>query len=234
MGPLIDQLCRHTGSSQRAWRLRLRSEHTAHAPEILDACRAALEPMGVRVTEAGPGQLHFSSRATGFDTDKIEARQLEVAGSMPVRIGALGVLDELVAAASSSESESRRTVHSILSNLDALFNSDPLESAVSLNGFDEVQRSVLNFGIGIGIGKSVASMQPREVESAVVLAISSFESRLDPVSLRVSFLGTNEDEAPAEIKMLIEGRLSPALGGGELRVMTNIDVVNGRARNQLA
>lgn len=234
VGPLIDQLCRHAGSSQRTWRLRLRSEHAARGSSIIDACRVALDPLGIRVADSGHGQIHLSSRATGFDSEKIEARLVEVASGTSIRIDALGILDELGTAGPSSESESRRTVQSVLANLDAMFNSDPLESAISLSGFDEVQRSVLNFGIGIGIGKTVASMQPREVESAVALAIRSFESRLDPESLSVSFLGTNEDDAPAEIKMLIEGRLSPALGGGELRVMTNIDVVNGRARNQFA
>ncbi|HET9049394.1 MAG TPA: GPW/gp25 family protein [Chiayiivirga sp.] len=233
MGPLIDRLCKQSAGVQRQWRLRLRAAYAPHAVELAEACRSALAFLGVRVGDPEAGQLPLSTRSGGVTDELIEARFIQWDGA-EVPLSRIGVLEFINVHGTGEEHQRRQCVQSILDNLESLFNSDPIESGVNLTAFPSIRSSVLNYGIGLGTGRSISTVNPREFEAAVGAAIRAFEPRLDAQSVMVSMVSRPVDDVTADIQIVIEATLRGQVGGVPMRVLTDIDMVNGRVRSRAA
>ena len=233
MGPLIDRLCKQSVTAPRQWRLRLRAPYVKRAQDVAEACRAALSFLGVRVGEAEAGQLPLTSRSTGVNDELIEARSILWDGhEMP--LSRIGVLEAVSAYGDGEEQARRHRMQSILENLESLFNADPIESGRDLSAFPETRQSVLNYGIGLGTGRSISTVNPREFEAAVANAIRAFEPRLDANSLSVSMVTRPADEPATDVQLIIEATIRGQSAGVPMRMLTDIDVVNGSVRSRVA
>lgn len=233
MGPLLDQLCRQAGTDSRQWLLRLRAAYVARSAELVQECRQVFAFLGVRVTAPSDGLVLLTTRSANLDEAVLLERQVTLDGK-PVGVSELGVLDAWLDPGATSARDRESALQSLLDNLDGLFNSDPIESGMDLSAFPQVRSSVLNFGIALGAGRTVSEASARELENAVLTAIQRFEPRLDASSIRVSSVPRFGDATPGEIQLQVEGTLRRDLGGGMVRLLTSIDVVDGRTRNTIA
>lgn len=76
----------------------------------------------------------------------------------------------------------------VLRDLTWLFNATRLGGEIELAGYDEVQRSVLNFGLPALSGETAASLNTLQLERSIKQAILDFEPRIMPASLQVGVM----------------------------------------------
>jgi type VI secretion system protein ImpF len=94
------------------------------------------------------------------------------------------------------ESRERRVItrarlrEAVLRDLTWLLNSTRLGGADTLAGYDEVRRSVVNFGLPPLSGETAATVDLWIMERAIRQAILDFEPRILPASLQVEALTT--------------------------------------------
>ncbi|WP_457578748.1 type VI secretion system baseplate subunit TssE [Ensifer adhaerens] len=124
---------------------------------------------------------------------------------------------------------------SIARDLSWLFNSNALQSAVDLIGFEHILSSTLNYGIRSHSGDEVDGLNADGLRREIAVALNRFEPRLMPESLEIELL---PDGPEGEFHFRIEAELcrpySPSrlvlrarhgrLGGG----VTVIDVTRER------
>ncbi len=88
-----------------------------------------------------------------------------------------------------SKSRLKRTV---LRDLIWLLNTTALHTSDQLDGYPEVQRSVLNFGIPVLSGKNFSGVDWRNLERQIYEAILIFEPRILPDTLSVKMFAPND------------------------------------------
>jgi type VI secretion system protein ImpF len=74
---------------------------------------------------------------------------------------------------------------SVLRDLAWLLNSTSLESTQSLDGFDRVRRSVVNYGLPALAGSGAGAVDPTQIERHLREAIVRFEPRIAADSIEV-------------------------------------------------
>lgn len=117
----------------------------------------------------------------------------------------------------------------VLLDLTWLFNSGSLESCVNLMGLEEVQRSVLNFGIPELAGSTATSLKLDNLEKRIKQAILNFEPRIDPESLDVRAVRIEEEMSQGAVCFEIRGKLWAYPVPIDLFLRTEIDLESGQA-----
>jgi len=131
------------------------------------------------------------------------------------------------------ESRSRRVLTlerlraAVLRDLRWLFNADNAESAVDLAPYPEAARSVLNFGMPNFSGRTATSLTPSEVERRVRQAVTTFEPRILPGTLRVVVHVDEEEMSKKVLTFDIHGELWAQPLPLELYVRTEVDLESG-------
>jgi type VI secretion system protein ImpF len=74
---------------------------------------------------------------------------------------------------------------SVLRDLAWLLNSTSLESTQTLDGFERVRRSVVNYGLPALAGSGAGTVDPAHIERHIREAIVRFEPRIAPDSIEV-------------------------------------------------
>jgi type VI secretion system protein ImpF len=81
-----------------------------------------------------------------------------------------------------------RLRQAVLRDLAWLFNSTRLESTLTLDGLEEVRRSVINFGLPALSGKSASTTDVTALERSIRKAILDYEPRILAETLQVTAL----------------------------------------------
>lgn len=153
---------------------------------------------------------------------------------IPVR---LSLLDRLV------DDESRRGANagalhrstedrlreSVRRDLAWLFNSGAIEQTTDLAGFEEVRRSVLNYGMPNATGRALSDGAVHQLIEHMRQAILRFEPRIAPDSLKVTRAPSGEQGAGHAIGLKIEGQLRTHPVPLELMLRTDLDLESGVA-----
>lgn len=117
----------------------------------------------------------------------------------------------------------------ILRDLSWLFNAARLDGHESLEGYPEVRRSVLNYGLPVISGQTISSIDPMLLESQVRQAIIDNEPRILPKTLRVEALMSDSPiDQHNQISFRITGQMWAQPVPLELLLHTDIDLETGR------
>ncbi|WP_342113469.1 type VI secretion system baseplate subunit TssE [Pseudoduganella sp. OTU4001] len=122
----------------------------------------------------------------------------------------------------------QRLYAAVLRDLEWLFNSTRYSGAEELEGFEYVQRSVLNFGLPALSGETASTLDTMEVEQRIRQAILDFEPRIVPASLQVQALSTaalldQHNIVSIQIRGHLWGNPAPL----ELLLQTDLDLETG-------
>lgn len=91
---------------------------------------------------------------------------------------------------------------------------------------DLARRSVLNYGIPIFAGVTLASMDRRAIEQGIAESIRSFEPRIDPDSLSVEIKLDSQDNHNT-LQLVIRGKLWSQPVPLELLLAADMDIETG-------
>ncbi|MBK7060513.1 MAG: type VI secretion system baseplate subunit TssE [Rubrivivax sp.] len=117
----------------------------------------------------------------------------------------------------------------VLRDLSWLFNTAQFGSSESLDGYPEVGRSVLNFGLPIISGQTISSIDHTVIEAQVRQAIVDHEPRILTDTLRVEALLIDEQIGHHnQISFRISGQLWSQPVPLELLLHTDVDLETGR------
>ena len=92
-------------------------------------------------------------------------------------------------------------------DLASLMNASALSTTEDLDDYPEVSNSVINYGIPDLAGMTVAGADTATMERALHKAISAFEPRILPGSLRVRVVTDSNEMSRRALVLEIEGRL---------------------------
>jgi len=145
------------------------------------------------------------------------------------------LLDRLTDRSPDSRSESRdhrvlsmqKLRAAVLRDLAWLLNTGQLETTDDLEGFPEVRKSVLNFGMPDITGLSIAGTDTAGLEKAVRDAIINFEPRIAANSVRVAIVKDDRDMSRNAMVFNIEGRLWAEPTPIALYLKTELDLETG-------
>jgi len=122
-----------------------------------------------------------------------------------------------------------RLREAVLRDLSWLFNTTALSGVSQLDDFNDVRRSVLNYGLAPLSGLSASSIDPSQIESIITQAILDFEPRILRNSLRVELLILESQVAHHnQITVRIEGQLWAEPVPLELLLQTAMDLETGQ------
>lgn len=122
----------------------------------------------------------------------------------------------------------RRYRAGVLRDIDWLLNTGSHSSSEDLSEFDEVQKSVVNYGIPDLCGTTASGMNPREFERRLIEAIKTFEPRILPNSLRVKVQASMALMDHNAMSFTITGDLWARPTPDPLYVRTEVDLDTGR------
>lgn len=122
----------------------------------------------------------------------------------------------------------RRYRAGVLRDMDWLLNTGSLGSGEDLSEFEEVRKSVLNFGIPDPCGSTASGLKPREFERMVIEAIRTFEPRVAADSLTVRVQGSAGSGEPNAVAFTIQGDLWAQPAPDPLYVRTELDLDTGQ------
>lgn len=140
----------------------------------------------------------------------------------------LSIIDRLVSGRAPSE-DVATLVNTISRDLLYLLNSWEILNLNSVTMNKELSSSVLNYGVVNMVGRSIRSDSLQQYEEAVLLAIKTYEPRLDPSTLEVRAFNNKGPGEGASFSLTIEGQL--AGGDNRRRVIfrSRINTTSGRA-----
>jgi type VI secretion system protein ImpF len=121
----------------------------------------------------------------------------------------------------------RRLRQSVIRDLSWLLNTTRYAAIESLDDFQEVAHSVINYGISELSGQLITSMDVREMEALLRQAILDFEPRILPQSLRIRTLKDPSKESHNRLVFEIEGELWAVPAPSHLLLRTEIDLDEG-------
>ena len=147
------------------------------------------------------------------------------------------LLDRLTDTAPDRKSESRdqrvlspqRLRESVRRDLTWLFNSINLASVQDLEGYPEVERSTVNFGLPNLTGRTASSIHAPTLEKLLRRAIWDFEPRLIKESVRVRLAHDPQGFGPNAVCILIEAELWAQPLPLRLFLRTDLDLETGEA-----
>jgi type VI secretion system protein ImpF len=146
------------------------------------------------------------------------------------------LLDRLTDNAPQQKTESRdervlssqRLRAALLRDLAWLLNTGRLETVEDLEAYPEVRRSVLNYGIPDLAGSTIAGADTTAIERTVRQAITIFEPRIDPQSLKVVVERGESGSGRNAMVFRIEGALWAKPAPQALYLKTEVDLETGQ------
>ena len=144
------------------------------------------------------------------------------------------LLDRLVdnEPATSQESRDRRVLSfaqlrsAVLRDLIWLLNT-ACQSAADIDGFREIEKSTLNYGVPSLTGRTLAGLRALDVEQALNKAIERYEPRMLQRSLRVHVVTEEKHGKPNTLVMEIEGEIWAQPLPEPLYIRTAVDLETG-------
>ena len=121
----------------------------------------------------------------------------------------------------------RRYRHGVLRDLKWLLNSGSYSLVDNLDDFEEVARSVLNFGVPDLCGLTYSGIRIPDLERAVQEAIKFFEPRIVPRTLSVRVIAGSPDAVGNAVDFEIKGELWAEPIPDQIFVRTEIDLETG-------
>ena len=115
----------------------------------------------------------------------------------------------------------------VLRDLSWLLNCSNRDPIKDLEGFEEIHKSVLNFGIPDLTGVSASSVDSTEVAFRITEAIRLFEPRIIPASLKVTVLSRQDEFSSNAVSFRIEGELWAQPFHEMLLIKTDVDLETG-------
>ena len=103
-----------------------------------------------------------------------------------------------------------------------LLNTTNLSATSDLEAYPEVLTSVLNYGVPDLAGKSLHRRTVQQRAREIRTAIRTFEPRIDPESLKVEPVTT--DEATNQIIFMIHGDITSAVNAMPVKYRTSLEV----------
>jgi type VI secretion system protein ImpF len=121
----------------------------------------------------------------------------------------------------------RRYRHGVLRDLEWLLNSGNLALVEDIDEFQEVTRSVLNYGVPDLCGLTVSGISAPELEKTILEAIQFFEPRIIARSLSVGVKNRSPDAVGNSVDFEIRGELWADPIPDRIFVKTEIDLETG-------
>ncbi|MEH6825709.1 MAG: type VI secretion system baseplate subunit TssE [Motiliproteus sp.] len=120
-----------------------------------------------------------------------------------------------------------RLREALLRDLAWLLNTTNLQTATDLSSYEEVQRSVVNFGIPEFSGVSASTLDVPRMERALRTALLSFEPRIANSQLSVRVVADESKRHQNSIAFLIEGEIWAQPVPLSLHLETEMDLESG-------
>jgi type VI secretion system protein ImpF len=121
----------------------------------------------------------------------------------------------------------RRYRQAVLRDLAWLLNSGNMSSVQDISEYDEVQSSVLNFGMPDLCGMTASGIDPRDVEERMAKAIRDFEPRIMTNTLVVRAVADPNAAGGSNVSFEIEGELWAKPMHEALFIKTELDLETG-------
>jgi type VI secretion system protein ImpF len=122
-----------------------------------------------------------------------------------------------------------RLRESALRDLGWLFNTTALSAVEDLNGFPEVTRSVLNYGLPDLAGRTASGIDVTKFEGLLKQAIWDFEPRLLRNTVAVRLIVNQDEMSHNAMSFIVEAELWSQPIPLQLYLRTEIDLENGVA-----
>jgi predicted component of type VI protein secretion system len=123
---------------------------------------------------------------------------------------------------------SKQVKEDVFENIDMLFNSRSHPSLEELKGYEELENSVLGYGISDYCGKICTREDREELRLHIIKQLKDFEPRLAPDSVNVEFT-SSELNANSLIELRISGIISVGLVSEEVLFISRLDLETGNA-----
>jgi len=121
----------------------------------------------------------------------------------------------------------RKYREAVLRDLAWLLNSGNMSNVEDLSEYEDVERSVMNFGMPDLCGMSASGIDPAEVQERLADAIRYFEPRILPSSLVVRVITDAEGRKGNTLSFEIEGELWAQPMHESLFIKTELDIESG-------
>jgi type VI secretion system protein ImpF len=122
----------------------------------------------------------------------------------------------------------RKYREAVLRDLGWLLNTGNLANLEELDGFKEVQSSVVNYGMPDLCGLTASGLDPIEIEESLVEAIRTFEPRILPHTLEVRSVPVGESGGANSVSFEIQGQLWAQPTHEALFIRTEVDLETGQ------
>jgi type VI secretion system lysozyme-like protein len=116
----------------------------------------------------------------------------------------------------------------VFDNIDMLFNSRSHASLSDLKGYEEVEESVLGFGISDFCGKHSSTASREAMREHITRQIRLFEPRLDPASVGVEFKD-NQKSDHSSLEFRISGKIKVRGVNEEIAFISRLNLESGNA-----
>lgn len=124
----------------------------------------------------------------------------------------------------------RKYRKAVLHNVEMLFNSRAYPLHDMIYEFDEVARSVLNYGILDLSGTSIAGDNTSELEAQLNRALKNFEPRISPKALSVKMVSSPDTHDIRILLFEISGELWAQPLPDHLFIKTEVDLETGHCK----
>jgi predicted component of type VI protein secretion system len=120
----------------------------------------------------------------------------------------------------------------IFENVDMLFNSRSHASFADLGGHEEVEESVLAYGISDFCGRQSSTASRDDLRLHIFKQLRLFEPRLDPASLTVEFQDTEKGDSTS-VEYRINGIIRAKGVDEEIAFISRLNLESGNAELRL-
>jgi type VI secretion system protein ImpF len=117
---------------------------------------------------------------------------------------------------------------SVLRDLGWLLNTANIAQLEDLDGYEEVRKSVINYGVPDLAGTLISTTDLDRLERSLTRAIVDFEPRIMPASLKVKALLNQNQQSHNTLTFQIEGDLWSQPLPLQLYVSTTVDLESGQ------
>ena len=135
--------------------------------------------------------------------------------------------DKKKESAGDSELSQHELKNAVIRDLGSLLNSVNLSVVEDLDDYPEVKKSVLNYGVPELSGHSMSSVNAKEMEKAVRLAILEFEPRIIRNSLRIKVSADRNSMAHNALSFSIEGAIFGQPAPFQVLLQSRLDLESG-------
>jgi type VI secretion system lysozyme-like protein len=126
----------------------------------------------------------------------------------------------------------RQLKEDIFENIDMLFNSRSHASLDDLKGYEDVENSVLGYGISDFCGRQSSTASRETLRAHIFKQIELFEPRLDPTSINIDLLDTKGGDATS-MEFRIGGIIRTKEVTQEISFISKLNLESGNAELRL-